>query len=110
MAFNNVKLFRLLTGEDILAEEVDNDDITRDKIRLKNPIKIVVIPDRANPRNPPQIAFAPWLTFTDETEFDIYRAAMITSYVPMAQMLDQYKQTFSKIALPNQGLILPTSR
>lgn len=108
MPSNNVKLFRFLTGEDILAEEVYN--ISSDMITLKNPIKIVVIPDRANPRNASQVAFAPWLTFTEETQFEIYKAALITSYVPMAQMLDQYNQTFSKIALPSQGLILPTSR
>lgn len=108
---NAVKLIVLLNGDLILSEifappPVNDHDY---KYTLTNPVKVIVIPNKVDPRNP-QIGFAPWAQFTEDIRFDVDMAHVITTMNPVPQMLEQYNSLFSKIIQPVPGLILPTGK
>ena len=53
---NNIKIVKLVSGEELLAEVVDA--AATMPVTLKNPVRILVIPNKMDPKTP-QVAFAP---------------------------------------------------
>jgi hypothetical protein len=98
-----IKLLKMITGEDILAE-INN--IDPEKVKVKNPVRVIVIPG-GKADAPPQVGFAPWLSFTVDTEFSLDRSHIVVIMNPVLQFVKQYTQMFSNVVLPNQQLILP---
>lgn len=104
----NVMLYRLITGELILAEEWDDDEGEGYTYLLKNPVKIVVIPSRADPQNP-TVGLAHWNEFSEDKLVSVRAEHVITRTTPIQQFVDQYKQMFGKILMPQgSGLVLPS--
>lgn len=101
-----VKIIKLITGEELLTELWDNP--ISDKIKIKNPVRIVVMPNKLDPKNP-SIGFAPWAEFSDDKEFVLDKSHIVTIMKPIRQFADQYTSMFSSIIMnPNgQGLVIP---
>jgi len=95
----DVKLIRLITGEEIIAEVVDwqNGVIT-----IKN--ALVVIPQQG------QIGFAPWASVIDITQPEIAldMKHVIYSVAVMADVVEQYVKLFGDelLVTPSKQLIL----
>lgn len=105
MNTDNVKLIRLITGEDLIAEVLPSDprSIINQTLTLKNPIRIVVIPD-ANKQ--PKVGFAPWVEFSKSDTIQLDRQHVLFETTPLPQFLEHYKATFSNLILPQSSTIV----
>jgi hypothetical protein len=102
-----VVILTLITGEQLLCERIDP-DWTGPVIRIKNPVAIMVVPSKDNPREP-SVGLAPWGQFSQKREFPIQRSHILLEIdEPVQDFVDQYKTMFGAILTPNNRLILPT--
>ena len=93
----NVKLLRITTGEEVVAEIVEE---TADSITIKN--GLVVLPSAQN------VGFAPWATVVDRQEPEI---TMSKQFLVYAAALDpsvknKYCEMFRGITPPDKKIIL----
>jgi hypothetical protein len=102
----NVKIIKLLTGEDLLAEVLVSSDAV---CRIKNPVRIVVMPNKIDPKVP-NVGFAPWAEFSDETEFTLDKSHVVVIMTPIKEFVNQYNTLFGKLVVPSSNLILPQGR
>jgi hypothetical protein len=102
----NVKLIRLLTGEELIAEMIaDNDD--DNLVVIKNPLRIIVIPAKSTPQNP-TVGFAPWMEFSEDKTFELDKSHILCIMNPMREFLNQYNSAFGGIIAPTtSSIILP---
>lgn len=100
----NLKILKMISGEEILAEITNETDT---HISLKNPVRIIVMPTKANPATP-TVGFAPWADFSEEKEFTVHKAHVIVSMKPVMEFINQYNSMFSGIVTPpSSKLIIP---
>jgi hypothetical protein len=94
----NVKLIRMWSGEDVIADLVEEDD----SIVISNPI--VAIPSGNG-----QLGFAPWSPLLKDKGETIKVSKGYVVYIAdtQEQIVDQYEQMFSPISKPpSKKLIL----
>lgn len=112
----NVKLIRLITGEELMAEVIDQPSklmestpfsVDPTKVTIKNPIRVVVMPQR-DPKAPPSIGFAPWLEFAEDKIIELDRSHILFIVTPVKEFINQYNSLFSAIITPTTKLILPS--
>lgn len=96
----NVKIVRFL-GEELIAE-VTSEGVNT--ITVKNPLRIVVIPNKADPRNP-SVGFAPYCEWSKEQEFEISKNLFFFTAEPIPQFVQQYTAQFSGLILPETQII-----
>jgi hypothetical protein len=99
---NNIKVFRLL-GEDMMAELVLEDTTS---YIVKNAVRIVVMPNKADPNNP-NMALAPFMQFSDDKELTINKSHVITTGSPLTDFINQYNSIFGGIHLATSKIITP---
>jgi hypothetical protein len=94
----NVKLIRMWSGEDVIADQVG--DLT-DTIVIRNPI--VAIPTGSG-----QMGFAPWSPLLKDKNIDLEVSKKYIVYIAEAQeqIVEQYEQMFSVIKTPGKKLIV----
>ena len=96
---SNVKLVRLSTGEDVIADIVEEEDLY---LIFKN--AIVAFPSEMG-----KIGFAPWSPLLSKEKQEIKVARKFIIYVadPDEGIVEQYNQMFgSKLMTPNKKLIV----
>lgn len=93
----NVKILRLVNGQEVVAELLNEDETG---IRIKNPVMVMVIPNRADPNNP-NIGLAPWANFSDDKEFVLNKSTVIAIMSPIKDFLNEYNRMFSGLVLPS---------
>lgn len=94
----DVKLFRIITGEEVVAELVSETD---DTITLKN--GLVVLPTNNG------VGFAPWATIIDPEEPEITLLKQHVVYTVMVQedVKQKYNQMFgSKLVTPEEKKLI----
>lgn len=99
----NIKIVKLLTGEEILAKVLPSSDYV---VIMENPVRIVVMPNRIDPKTP-NIGFAPWAEFSDDKEFVVDKSHVVAIMTPIKEFVNQYNTMFGKLVTPQSGLILP---
>jgi len=94
----NVKLIRMWSGEDVIADQVG--DLV-DKIVIRNPIVAI-------PAGNGQMGFAPWSPLLKDKDIDLEVAKTYIVYISEAQeqIVEQYEQMFSVIKSPSKKLII----
>jgi hypothetical protein len=95
----NIKVMRMWSGEDVVAEVLAEDD---DFLTIRNSIVAV-------PAGQGQIGFAPWSPLLNgkDVELKIQKAYVVYVSEPNDSIQDQYKDMFSVITTPpKSGLIL----
>lgn len=97
-----VQIIKLITGEELLAEVVGDDTM----IRVKNPVRIVVMPNKIDPKTP-NIGFAPWAEFSDDKEFALDKSHIVAIMTPIKEFVNQYSSMFGGLVVPKSNLILP---
>ena len=101
----NVKILKLLTGEDLLTEVLPHVPGSDPKqIVVKNPVRIVVMPNRMDPKTP-SIGLAPWAEFSDDKTFTLDKFHVIAIMTPAKEFINQYNSMFGGLVLPTGGLI-----
>jgi len=93
----NVKLLRIVTGEEVIVELLSEDENT---ITIKN--GLVVIP------NANGVAFAPWATVISKQkpEITVERKFIVYMVECDDDVVDKYESIFSPIEKPSKKLIL----
>ena len=93
----NVKLLRIVTGEEVIAEVLSEDT---DSITVKN--GLVVIP------NAQGVGFAPWATVISKQKPEITVDRKFLVYVGECdgEVVEKYESIFSPIDKPSKKLIL----
>jgi hypothetical protein len=99
----NLKLLRLSTGEEIIGEVV-NENVT--KITIKNPVRVLMVPSKADPNNP-TVAFAPFMQWSDDKELTLNANHVTVTATPITEFVNQYNSMFGGIVVPNSKLITP---
>ena len=100
----NVKILKLITGDELLGEVIDYH--IDDTILLKNPVRIVVMPNKIDPKTP-NIGFAPWAEFTDDKTFVLDKSHILAIMNPIKEFVNQYNSMFGGLVLPTGNLITP---
>jgi hypothetical protein len=101
----NVKIIKLITGEELLGEVTESSPIPTSVI-IKNPIRIVVMPNKIDPKTP-NIGFAPWAEFTDDKSFVLDKSHILAIMNPIKEFVNQYNSMFGGLVLPTGNLITP---
>lgn len=97
---DKVFLVRLISGEEIVATVETQDGLTV----LHKPHVVVVRPAQDNTRV--QVALLPWVPYKGEDDIAITDHSLVFVTKPHNDMLAQYQQAVSEIALPDTKLAL----
>ncbi len=103
----NIKLIKLLTGEELLSDVIS---ATEDGgLHLKNPVRVVMIPNKTDPRGHPNVGLAPWAEFAEEKEIKIKGFHVVAVTTPVTEFRNQYNQMFGNglVTPPSSKLIIP---
>lgn len=100
----NIKIIRLLTGEELLADLLPT--ITAKEVTIKNPVRIVVMPNKIDPKTP-NVGFAPWSEFSEDKTFTLDKSHILCIMAPIKEFINQYNTMFGGIVMPTGNLILP---
>jgi hypothetical protein len=94
----NVKLIRMWSGEDVIADLIKSYD---DSIIIMNPIVAV-------PAGNGQMGFAPWspLLKGKNEELEVTKKYVVYIAEAQEQIVDQYVDMFSMIKAPSKKLIV----
>lgn len=107
MGVKNIKLIRLINGSEVLGETVRHEKY-ENLLIVKNPVLIMVMPSRTDPKSP-QVGFAPFNQFSDDKEvmFDTQHVLCIMN--PVSEFINQYNTMFgSGLVIPDKpSLIVP---
>jgi len=89
----NVKLIRMWSGEDVVADLVKETD---DYVTIANPI--VAVPSQQQG----QIAFAPWSPILKErdTEVEVSKSYVVYIADTQDEVVEQFKSMFTPVAVP----------
>tara|TARA_Y100001973_G_C5168924_1_gene317841 strand:+ start:1171 stop:1461 length:291 start_codon:yes stop_codon:yes gene_type:complete len=87
-----VKLIRMWTGEDVVADLVKETD---DSVTIVNPIVAV-------PSGQGNIAFAPWSPILkgDNTQIEITKKYVVYISETQDEIIEQYNQMYTPVAIP----------
>lgn len=99
----SVKIIKLITGEEILA---DCGKTFGTLIDIKNPVRIIVMPNKIDPKTP-NIGFAPWAEFSDDKEFTLDKTHIVAIMTPINEFVNQYNSMFGGLVVPKSNLIIP---
>tara|TARA_B100000902_G_scaffold195544_1_gene186823 strand:+ start:355 stop:639 length:285 start_codon:yes stop_codon:yes gene_type:complete len=92
-----VKLVRMWSGEDVIADIVKEDS---DSIVITNPI--VAVPSQQQG----QIAFAPWSPLLKKDKIEVTKKYLVYIGDPQEEIIEQYNSMFGKLSKPTKQLIL----
>ena len=98
-----VKIVKLITGEELLGEILPSTDAV---CKIKNPVRIVVMPNKIDPKTP-NVGFAPWAEFSDQKTFIIDKSHVLCIIDPITEFVNQYNSMFGGLVLPTSNLIKP---
>ena len=73
-----IKVYRLTTGEDLIADELDRN---KDTIKLKKPF--VLIPQQQAPGKPVSVGFVPYSPYAKDDEIEIKNNNVISDVIPI---------------------------
>ena len=94
----NVKLLRLKSGEDIIADVTLVD--TEDTIKVTNPAVIMPMGQQQQ-GGQMSMGFGPWAPFAEEKEFEIPRDWLVYLSTPSKDLFNSYQQMFGS------GIVVP---
>lgn len=92
----NIKLVRLVTGEDVLTEFVDTGDV----VTFINPLIVYIRPTETGV---PQVGMSQWVPYSAAKEFNIPKERIVFVTEPAEDIRGNYDRVFGS------GLIVPSS-
>lgn len=104
MAIKDVKIIRLITGEELLAEVTIE---TGNSVTVKNAVRIAVIPNPQDRQNP-TVGLAPFAQFADDKALVLKQQHVVYIATPIREFISQYNSMFGGIQLPSSPrLVIP---
>ena len=99
----NIKILRLITGEDIIGNIIDE---TGENIQILKPFAI--LPMQATPGKPVQLVLTPWQPYTEDKEIRLNKSKVSTMTNPKSDIVKSYESQTSEIISASPGLITET--
>jgi hypothetical protein len=103
MIMSDIKILKLITGEEVLGEIESQSDT---EFVISNPVGIAIVPGK---NGQPNVGFAPFPLHSAQKKNSTLAFAkkhVVYSYEPAQDFIDNYNQIFgSGIVLPNKQLI-----
>tara|TARA_A100001011_G_scaffold248516_1_gene256804 strand:- start:2763 stop:3086 length:324 start_codon:yes stop_codon:yes gene_type:complete len=99
---SEVKILRLVTGEDVIAKIGENDQ----GVSLNK--SFVIIPQQLGPGKPVQLMMTPYAPYSKSDTITIKADKIISLVEPKEEILKSYTQNTSRILQPNSSLITET--
>jgi hypothetical protein len=93
----NIKLLRLVTGEDVLTEILDAGDVA---YKIKNPLIVYIRPTETGV---PTVGMSQWIPYSADKEFTIKNDKVVVVSEPAEDIRGQYDRVFGS------GIVLATS-
>ena len=93
----NVKLIRMWSGEDVIANLVKEDS---ESISITDPI--VAVPSQQEG----QIGFAPWSPLLQKDKIEVTKKYVVYEGNPQDEIIEQYNTMFGKLSTPTKKLII----
>ena len=90
-----VKLIRMWSGEDVIADIVEENT---DSIVITDPI--VAVPSQQDGR----IAFAPWSPLLQKDKLEVTKKYVVYMADPQDEIIEQYNSMFGKLSKPTKKL------
>jgi hypothetical protein len=89
---SDIKLLRLTTGEDIVAEVTNQEyaDNVKTVTRIKKPFVLIPMAQNPGTSQESKLYFSPFIPFAENEEFDIKEENIITVNEPKADIRDNY--------------------
>lgn len=103
-----VKIVRLLSGEDLVAKV---DTSKKDVMTLFSPI-IIVANQQGDASGRMNFGFMPWPFFAERSDVEkngvpVLRSAIVMTYNPLPDILNQYNSATGGIITSTNGLVTP---
>lgn len=95
-----IKVFKTITGEDIIAEVTDE---SQSKLSVRNPANLVLQETETGVR----VGLAPFMPFAEENSIKLYTNSLTAEADPDPAMLKEYKRVYSPIVVPQSSIIMP---
>jgi len=88
----DIKLLRLTTGEDIVAEVTNQEyaDNVKTVTRIKKPFVLIPMAQNPGASQESKLYFSPFIPFAENEEFDIKEENIITVNEPKIDIRDNY--------------------
>ena len=99
---NEVKILRLTTGEDVIADVGENDQ----GVSLNKPF--VIIPQQKGPGQPIQLMMSLYNAFGKTDTVTLQKDKIVFMTEPKDDIKNNYEANTSKIITPTKGLITET--
>lgn len=99
----NVKILKLINGEELLGEILPSVDAI---CNIKNPVRVIVMPNKMDPKTP-NVGFAPWAEFSDQKTFTLDKSHVLCIIEPIKEFVNQYNSMFGGLVVPTSSLIKP---
>jgi hypothetical protein len=93
----NIKLVRLITGEDIVCEFKQEED----HVQITNPLMLYMQPGQQSAQ--PKVGLVPWMHYSSDKDFLISNDRIVVVSEPVEELSRQYDSIYGA------GLILPKS-
>jgi len=85
---SEVKIFRLSTGEDVIGQKLENNNI--ESTQIKQPF--VIVPMQSKPGGPISLALTPYSPYADEDTVIIKNNNIVTEVSPKVDIKNSYNQ------------------
>ena len=85
---SNLKIFRLSTGEDVIGQKIDNDNL--EITEIKQPF--VIVPMQSKPGGPVSLALTPYMPYAEEDTVSIKRNNVVAEVNPKTEIGNSYHQ------------------
>lgn len=100
---NSIKMFKLVSGEEVIAEILEENDSI---LKIRNPVIVALIPQKTA-TNGPNFGFVPFSFTTNDKEFELCKEKIIfIGNTVSNEFLDQYNQLFSSIITPPSSILM----
>ena len=99
----NLKVIRLYTGEDVVAEVVE---VTYTEIKIKDAARIMVIPYEKD-KNRPGVALSPFTHWSQDKEFVLNKNLVLFMANPIKQFIESHTECFSGLIINEPQIIYP---
>lgn len=88
----DIKLLRLTTGEDVVAEVTNQEyaDNVKTVTRIKKPFVLIPMAQNPGTSQESKLYFSPFIPFAENEEFDIKEENIITVNEPKSDIRDNY--------------------